>query len=220
VFGVCLLTCGWYFARNWAKLGKPFAAGSWDPATGLVWWQLPSYRTWTQLTSFGTALSRPVYRCVWSLWDALYSSMWMDSFASGRVVHPEQFPWNINWMLTGAWLALIPTACLIASPVTSWRNEFRKSRSALLFALVALAIYLTALIDLYVRLPIYSTAKATYLVGLLPCIAVLAAAGAAPLLRFRFLRALIVSALACWAVASYAAYLDLSWLRRLLGAGH
>jgi hypothetical protein len=140
VFGACFLTSGWYFLRNWASLGKPFAAGSWDPATGLIWWQLPSYRTWTQLTSFGTALSQPIYRGVWSLWDALYSSMWLDSFVSGRIVVPEHFPWNLRWMLVGSWLALVPTAFLIASPVTCWRRDFRPSRNALLFAIAAVAI--------------------------------------------------------------------------------
>jgi hypothetical protein len=220
VLGACFLTSGWYFLRNWASLGKPFAAGSWDPATGLIWWQLPSYRTWTQLTSFGTALSRPIYRSVWSLWDALYSSMWLDGFVSGRVVRPEHFPWNLHWMLVGAWLALVPTAFLFASPVTCWRREFRQARSALLFAVAAVAIYLTAMVDLYVRLPVYSTAKATYLIGLLPCFGVLAAAGAAPLLRFRLFRALVFSAIGCWGLASYVAYLDMSWIRRLLGQAH
>ena len=84
-----------------------------------------------------------------------------------------------------------------------WR---RGPRAVWLFAVAAIFIYLAAIIDLYVRLPVYSTAKATYTLGLLPCYAVLAAAGAAPLLRFRLPRAILFSALACWAVAAYAAY--------------
>ena len=76
----------------------------------------------------------------------------------------------------------------------------------MLFALAAVLIYLAAIIDLYVRLPIYSTAKATYAVGLLPCYAVLIAAGTASFLRFRLPRALLFSGLTCWAVAAYATY--------------
>jgi hypothetical protein len=76
----------------------------------------------------------------------------------------------------------------------------------LFLAAAALAVYLAAMIDVYLRLPIYSTAKATYTLGLLPCYGVLVAAGAAPFMRFRLPRALIFAALTCWAVAAYAAY--------------
>lgn len=85
VCGICLVTCGWYFLRNFAYLGKPFV-GNWDPAAGLAWWQEPGYRTWSQITSFGTSLSRPIYDGIWSLWDGLYSSLWLDGFVSGRVL--------------------------------------------------------------------------------------------------------------------------------------
>jgi hypothetical protein len=85
--------------------------------------------------------------------------------------------------------------------------------------MAAVGIYLAAVVDLYIRLPIYSAAKATYLLGLVPCIAVLAAVGAAPLLRFRVSRALVLSAVTCWGVASYVAYFDFAAIRSLLGAG-
>jgi hypothetical protein len=143
--------------------------------------------------------------------------MWLDGFVSGRVVPPEDFPWNLRWMLVGAWLALAPMGFLLASPATCWRREFRESRAAILLALAAVAVYLAALVDFYVRLPIYSTAKATYLLGLLPCLAILAAVGAAPLLRFRVGRALVFSTLTCWGIASYLAYFDFSAIRWLLG---
>ena len=66
---------------------------------------------------------------------------------------------------------------LLVSPATCWRSEFRRARWAMLFALSAIGIYLAAVVDLYIRLPVYRACKATYLLGLLPCIAVLAAAG-------------------------------------------
>ena len=108
---------------------------------------------------------------------------------------------------------------LLVSPATCWRSEFRRARWAMLFALSAIGIYLAAVVDLYIRLPVYSACKATYLLGLLPCIAVLAAAGAAPLLHYRLLRALVFAAVACWGFASYVAYFDSSAIRWLLGAG-
>jgi hypothetical protein len=94
-----------------------------------------------------------------------------------------------------------------------------RSRNALLFALAAVAIYLAAIADFYLRVPIYSAAHARFLVGLLPCFGVLAAAGAAPLLRFRLLRAAVYALVACWAIAAYVASFDYEPIRRLLAAG-
>ncbi len=147
------------------------------------------------------------------MWDTLYSSLWLDGNASGLMVGPRDFPWNLNWMLAGAWLGLVPMALLLGSPVACLGRDLRSSRNALLFALAAVAVYLAAILDLYIGLPVLSTAKATYTLGLLPCYGLLAAAGAAPLLRFRILRAVIGSAVACWAIAAYAAYFNISYWR-------
>jgi hypothetical protein len=210
VFGTCFLTAGWWFLRNWARLGTPIATGL---TRGNVWWQDPSYRTVPQLTSFGISLSRPIYGGVWSLWDTFYSSLWLDGNVSGLVIPPEVFHWNVSWMLAGAWLAAVPMALLCLSPAACLRRDLRPARDALLFSLAALAIYVAAIIDLYIGLPVLSTAKATYTIGLLPCYGLLAAAGAAPLLRGRFLRAVIISAIACWALAAYLAYFSTNyWL--------
>lgn len=206
VCGACGLTSAWYYLRNWYYLGKPFIVGSGDPVTAFQWWQDPSYRTWGQLTSFGTSLVRPVYAGCWSLWDSLYSTLWLDGFMSGTALTPDTVPWNLRWMEAGAWLAFVPMGLLFVGCFSLWQRNLRPSRSALVFSLAAVAIYLAAIVDLYVRLPIYSTAKATYMVGLLPCYAVLAAAGAAPFLRVRLVRAFLFAALCCWAVAAYAAY--------------
>jgi len=208
VFGMCFLTAGWWFLRNWARLGNPLGSGR---TSENVWWQDPSYRMVPQLTSFGISLSRPIYGGAWSLWDTLYSSLWLDGTVSGLVIAPQAFPWNVNWMLVGAWLAIVPTVLLFFSPAACLQRELRPSRDALLFALAAVAIYLAAILDVYIGLPVLSTAKATYTVGLLPCYGLLAAAGAAPLLRFRLLRAVVLAAIACWAVAAYLAYFSINY---------
>lgn len=206
VFVACGLVSGWYFARNWAHLGKPFVGG-WDPAIGAIWWQDPSYRTWSQLSSFGLSLNRPLYSGTWSLWDSLYSTMWLDGFTSSVVIFKVSFlPWNTRWLIAGAWLGLVPSALMAASLATMWLAPQRPARPALLLAAAAVAIYLAAIVDLFLRLPVYSTAKATYAVGLLPCFALLAAAGAAPLMKWRWTRAAVLSMVICWAVAAYAAY--------------
>jgi Dolichyl-phosphate-mannose-protein mannosyltransferase len=206
VFGACFLTAGWFFLRNWLALGKPLILGGGDAANEHAWWQDPSYRTAGQLVSFGSSLARPVYSGAWSLWDSLYSTMWLDGLVSGSISNPARVPWNLRWMEAGAWLALVPMALLAAGLLSPLRKDARPSRPVLCFALAAIGIYLAAMVDIYLRMPIYSTAKATYTLGLLPCYGVLAGAGAEPLLRFRWLRGLVFAALACWAAAAYAAY--------------
>jgi hypothetical protein len=149
---------------------------------------------------------RPIYSGAWSLWDSLYSTLWLDGLMSGSISNPARVPWNVRWMEAGAWLALVPMAFLLAGVFSLLRKDLRPLRAVLCFALAAPAVYLVAMIDVYLRMPIYSTAKATYTLGLTPCYAILAAAGASSILRFRWLRPLVFAALVCWAVAAYAAY--------------
>ena len=82
----------------------------------------------------------------------------------------------------------------------------RQSTKPILFSIICLAIYYAAILDLNLRIPVYCMTKAHYTLGLLPCYGLLIAAGAEPFLRSRFIRALVNSAIACWAVAAYLAY--------------
>ncbi len=206
VFGACLATSGWYYLRNWMYLGQPFVGG-WDPSTGFPWWQDPSYRSWSQLTSFGASLNQPVYSGALSFWDAIYSSLWADGFLSGSVIVPvDSIPWNVAWMEVGVWFAVLPMTCILAGVFRIWGRDVPAVRNVLMFAVAAVGFYLAAVLDLYMHLPVYSTAKASYLLGLLPCLAVLGGAGAGPLLRVRWLRVLFFSTLMCWSVASYLAF--------------
>lgn len=208
--GSTLLVAGWYFGRNWYYLGKPFAGG-WDPAAGNRWWQEPGYRTWDQVTTFGVSLDRPVWSSAWSFWDSLYSTLWLDGSTSSLVAPPPGNVWNATWLVVGAWLGLLPTTLIFASLITVWLKSVSTARPALLACWVALVIYLAALLDLYLRLPIYSTAKASYTLGLLPCYALLAAAGSLPVLRYQIPRALLYGALACWAIGVYFTYFAFVW---------
>ncbi len=209
LFATSFLVAGWYYIRNWLLLGKPFVGG-WDPAIGIPWWQDPSYRTWNQIGSFGNALQQPVYSGLQSFWDGFYSSMWTDGFTSGLIGPPTSIPWNVTWMAVGSWLALIPLVCIFAGFLTAWRHNVEASRNCLVFSAAAVILYLTAVLDLYMHVPVYSQVKASYTLGILPCYAILAGAGAEPLLRIRWLRAAFFAALSSWAVAAYAAYFCLT----------
>jgi hypothetical protein len=204
-FIACFVTTGWYYIRNWVILGSPFVGG-WDPSRGIQWWQDPSYRTWTQLISFGAALRQPIYAGVVSFWDAIYSTMWADGFLGGTMLTVDKIPWNIEWMEMGTWLSLLPTACILFGAFRLWSQDLRGARHNLLFAVAAIGIYFAAIIDLYVHVPIFSSAKASYALGLLPCFGVLAAAGSRPFLRIGILRSLFWASLTCWVTATYLAY--------------
>jgi len=205
VFGACFVTSAWYYIRNWIELGKPFVGG-WDTSLGIEWWQDPGYRTWSHLISFGEALTYPIYSGAVGLWDAVYSTLWLDGFLSGESSFVHRPPWNDNFMLAGAWLALVPTLFIFTSVAALMRKSMRQSRKAILFALACVAIYFVAIIDFYLRVPIYSMTKASYTLGLLPCYGILIAAGAEPFLHIRFFRAIIMALISCWAVAAYLAY--------------
>ena len=205
VCSVAFAVCGWYYVRNWVRLGKPFIGG-WDPARGYQWWQEPGFRTFEQFTSFGEALIRPVYSALHGLWDGIYSTLWLDGFLSSQVEVISFPPWNFDLMLSSAWLSLLPTAALLIGAVAIAVRPVRAARSGELFALICLGTYLLATTYLMLRIPSFSTIKATYTMGVLPCYAILAAAGFRPLLRPRLGRAVVNGGMACWAVAAYAAY--------------
>jgi len=205
VFGFSILTAGWYYFRNYIELGNPFVGG-WDPSRGILWWQDPSYRTWSQVLSFGQSLKYPVYAGVKGFWDGVYSTLWLDGFNSGLTSFIYRPPWNENFMAAGALLALLPSIFILTGVIMAGLNKMAVYRNAAILSFGAIALFLGAMMDLYIRLPIYSTAKASYTLGLLPCYAVLAAAGAEPFLRYRIVRSVAVVVFACWGFAAYAAY--------------
>lgn len=202
VAGAALAVAGWYYLRNWAELGTPFVGG-WDPARRIVWWQEPGYRTWRHLLSFGEALSRPVYSAVAGFWDSLYSTLWLDGCLSARIRFEARPPWHYGWLIAGSWLALVPSACLLGG---LWK-AVKGGDACLRFSAACVALYLAAMLALYVKLPIYSAGKATYALGLTPCLAALVCAGFDTFTRRPAARAVLWGAMLCWAVAAYSSYL-------------
>lgn len=204
VGGVCAVVSGWYYVRNWIRLGHPFVGG-WDPERGIVWWQDPGYRTWEQYLSFGESLMRPIYAGTNGLWDGLHATMWLDGMLSGKVGGTLP-PWNLAPMLAGAWLGLVPLALLLLGTGRAVARAARGEGGGLAFCGAAVCTGLTAVIWISLTVPAYSSIKATYLLGFLPCIGVLAAAGYEKLARRTSLRLLLTGGIACWAVFAYAAY--------------
>lgn len=205
VVGVVGLVAGWYYLRNWLVFGQPFVGG-WDPVRGIVWSQDPGYRTPDDFLRFGEALVYPVYSSTVSFWDGLYSTFWADGYLSSIIDLRARLPWNRNFMISGVLLSLLPCGAMFFGAGAALRAAPGPRRKVLGLAAGSIALYLAVIFNLYLALPVYSTVKATYTVGLLPCYAILAVAGMEVLTRTRILRVAVYSTLACWAFACYASY--------------
>lgn len=202
---IVAVACGWYFVRNAMRFGKPFVGG-WDPVRGYRWWQEPGYRTVEQFYSFGNSLVYPIYSGPTSFLDTLYSTMWLDGFLSAKTIEAARPPWQYPFMMCSPWLSVLVTVGLFVGVWVALRHRDQTVRRILTFAVACLGIYFAALLYLFLVLPIFSTAKATYTLGLLPCYALLGAAGLGYMARNVLVRAAIYGILVCWAVFAYAAY--------------
>ena len=196
---------GWYYVRNWVFLGKPFVGG-WVPERGIVWWQYPGFRTLRQFLPSAEALFHPLGAPTGGFPDAIYTTLWTDGTLSARVHYEVRPPWNYGYLLSGVWLGLLPTLAIVVGAARTLRRPILAARTGTLFALTCLGIFFAALVHLYLVLPIYSTAKATYTLSLLPCYAIIAATGLDLIGRRPFARAAVYAGLSCWALAAYAAH--------------
>jgi hypothetical protein len=201
VFCVSILVSGWYYIRNHMEFGNPFT-GLFDMNI-MQWWQDPGYRTWSHFLTFGQSLCYPIYAGVTSFWDMFYSTLWLDGINSGLI---DFVPWNEKIMIAGSLLALIPSAFLVTGVVSLWRNKEFAYRNAVIFSVAVIALFLVAMMDMYIVYPVYSRTKASYTLGLLPCYAILVAAGIEPFLKNRIIRSISLALFACWAFAAYVAY--------------
>jgi hypothetical protein len=197
---LALAIAGWWYVRNWIELGKPFVGG-WDwKAVNQIWWQDPGYRTIAQFDRFGRALVRPAFAAVDGFWDAAYSSMWTDGLLSGCLFVP---PWNTGFMSACSWFALPITIAMAIGAICPVHPSIRCARFV---CSASLLLFLVAMLALFLRLPTYSTAKATYMLGLLPCFGLLAAIGCVPIQRNVYTRALVYGWISCSCLCAYFAY--------------
>lgn len=198
--GAAFLVSGWYYIRNWVVLGRPFVGG-WEN----VWSQDPGYRTMGQFFRFGESLHRPFYSGVNSFWDSIYSSMWSDGFLSS-VIYYENIPrWNYGLLLSTSLLSVVPMLLIIAGAALAAAPSKGMEKGERFSAFFVLS-FLAGVVYLYLKVPIYSQAKASYMLGLTPCFAVLFVSGARFLLRRTVVRAAFYGWMACWAVSAYLSF--------------
>ncbi len=205
MLAVTAAVAGPYYLRNWILLGKPFIGG-WDVERGIVWWQEPGYRTLRDFVSFSEALVHPINAAFYGFWDGLYSTLWLDGHLSSLDEYNMRPPWNYAPMLAAPWLAVLPTVAILVGVSACIFHPVRATRQSLTLSAMCLAIYISAMLYLFLQVSTYTTIKATYSLGILPCYAVLAGAGLASLSRNRVLRALVLASVSCYAIFAYAAY--------------
>ncbi len=195
-------TGGWFYLRSWMLYGAPFVSG-WNPARGIRWWQDPGCRSAGDFLRFGAALVRPFYSGLDGFWDSLYSTFWTDGWLSGVTAVRSIAPRPLDWQAAGAWWGLLPTALLGVGAVRALRRDDQASGAALLGAAGGLA----ALLWLFLTVPVYSTVKASYLLGLAPLFALLLVDGLDALSGSA--RVAAWAGLVAWAAASFRAALPL-----------
>ena len=207
--GLFLLTAGivsgWFYVRNWMIFGKPFLGG-WDPARNIFWWQDPGYRTVGDFITFGETFRQPIYAAFNGFADGVYSTFWSDGYLSGMAFYSAKPGWNYDLLAAGIVLSLVPASAMgVGIAVAFWRTVKRENWPHT-FLLMAIIVYFAALLHLYVSLPIYSTAKATYLMGLTPGFSVMAATGAGLFVRRKYIGPVFVSLLGTWGIMTYLGY--------------
>lgn len=196
---------GWYYLRNWWSYGKPFIGG-WDKMREISWWQDHGYRVWEHFSGFGSSIIKPVYSTTDGIWDGLYSTLWLDANLSGMSKFMSRPPWDDQLMVATALLALVPTIMILAGMGRTFYKPVKSIFNGQMLLVACIIVYFTAEAYLYLNLPVYSTAKASYTLGLLPCYGILAMAGILPLLKNIYVKSALCGFLAVWGSTIYLTY--------------
>ena len=205
LWAACGAVSGWYYLRNWIELGRPFVGG-WQARPGLAWWQDPGYRMAEDLLRIGHALVRPVYAGVYGFWDALYSSLWLDGYIGSATSKPNAPFWQPDLLPAMALLAVPMGLLILGGLARTFGRGTTPARRSLLFLAACGVIYLAAMLALYIKVPAYAAAKATYALALAPALGALAAYGAEPLMKRPSIRALLGLYLFVWTGVVYCTY--------------
>ena len=211
LFGVycfwIVLIAGWWYLRNFMEYGRPFIGG-WESRPGMEWWQYPGYRSLGNLYEFGGVLAHSIYAGVSSFLDGVYSSLWGDGYLSGIVQFASAPHWNFKGMQS-LYLLALPIMFAIAVGMIRVLSKQKSGALgiALEFSALGLILLLGAMFYMYATIPIYSSAKASYMLVLVPGIAILAAWGIEPFDRTPISRIVIAGFMAVWVGSVYSSFI-------------
>jgi len=202
---ITVLFTGWYFFHNLYQFGQPFISPliAWE-LLGYEWWQAPGYLTLTNLLTFGQALNQPIYSSMFGFWDALYSSFWLDGNLSGETKgYP---PWNLEFMNTLSVLSLPIALLMFYGAFHGLKLKRGEQKQVVILVITCILTFVAAIFYTYTKLSVYSTVKATYMIGLTPCFSVLAALAYESLPKGGWWQVIASGYLTCWAVTVYISF--------------
>lgn len=201
--GPIVAVASWYYFRNWLTFGRPFIGG-WDAAAAYKWWQDRGFNTPGDLWTIGPGITHPVHSAFGSVWDGFYSSMWLDAHLGGGDFDGRP-RWNDGFLVSSALVGLVPTFGMLMGLGLPFVRR-TESRVPLLFVSVTTVTLLGAYLAYNLRNPCFASGKAFYVIGGLPCFAILAGLGLETFARVRWLWPIVLGVVACvpvWTVASY-----------------
>ena len=197
-----VLVSGWHYGRVWYRLGSPFAMNV-DAAYRV--WQDPGIHTPWFYVRFGRCLSHPFFSGASSWGDGLYTTLWGDGNLGGSRISSRP-PWNYDAMVSGYWLAIVPSVVLLIGAGIALVRFVRRP-SAAWFAVWGI-IYGVVLFIIYGTMfaPWFSTVKGTYMLPALVGFVALAGLGFDWLTQKRGLAGLLWVLWIVWAVNAYASF--------------
>src|SRR5262249_44247870 len=138
-------------------------------------------------------------------WDGFYSTLWADGNVGSITDLANLPPWNYAPMLASVWIAILPSALILAGFARALAAGSAR-RDALPLAAVALATQLAARVVVLAQVPIYSQVKATYTLALTPVFGLLAASGVEWLSRSGIARVAAIAGLGAWGALVLCSY--------------
>jgi hypothetical protein len=158
------------------------------------------------MASFGRSLFQPIHAGFYSIWDGFFATLWLDGNLSAVDSWELPPPWNQILLLAAPWPALLLSAAIAAGLLRGLWCRDAILRRSLQLAGGTLLLYLAAFVLLWLEVPVFSQAKASYTLGLTPAYAVLCVAGLDLLPQYRLLRSATTAFVLCWSVLVYLTY--------------
>ena len=201
---MCLVVCGWQYARIWMRFGTPLV-GNWDVITGFAWWQDPGYHTAVDYLRFGRSLVHPLFGGFAGFADGIYSTLWGDALCGGA--SSLTYAWNQEPLLAGYLWALIPAALIVIGVVVAIVQFVRRPTSELFLLLGFSATLMLGLVFMTLKIPSYAQAKAFYALSAITPLCFFGALGWETLThRSERLRFVLGTLVLVWVLNSLATY--------------
>ncbi|HYY35039.1 MAG TPA: glycosyltransferase family 39 protein [Candidatus Binatia bacterium] len=204
LLAICLVVCGWHYARIWLRFGTPLL-GNWDVISGFTWWQDPGYHTVADYLRFGRSLMHPFFSGFAGFADGIYSTLWGDGLCGGT--SSLSVAWNEKPLIVGYLWAVIPTALILVGVAVALIQFIRNPSSELFLLFGFSAVIALGLVFMTLKVPSYAQAKAFYGLSALTPLCFFGAVGWETLTRKRRSLQFILGVIVLfWAMSSFATY--------------